>query len=163
MSVARFLCVAAILLVHVDVVLGAVEAKYKISGVVKCNGMPYADASIIFMEYDLIRNDECAAVKTNGTGHFYASQFESDGFLCFGCFPDNLNIYVMHKCNTNEVKCMHKELDRYDVWMTDVTSQKIYWIDSIELANGPPNGHWDTNCDSRVLGYFGENYYPKYC
>ncbi|KAI6204757.1 hypothetical protein M3Y94_00713800 [Aphelenchoides besseyi] len=86
MSVARFLCVAVILLVHVDVVLGAVEAKYKISGVVKCNGMPYADASIVFMENDFLRNDECAAVKTNSSGHFYASQFESDGFFVFRMF-----------------------------------------------------------------------------
>ncbi|KAI6212482.1 hypothetical protein M3Y94_00030600 [Aphelenchoides besseyi] len=155
MSVARFL----FLFVFVADASLFEYYHYNVVGSLKCNGEAYSNATIIFYEMDIGKNDLCAVVRSDSSGKFRSTAQEEDAFMYFVApflKPDDLHMHVVHNCSVEGPKCVERNLGT-DIWQKGDIEPHV--IAEMELAQAT-----STECDERVLWDLGlEHSEPTSC
>ncbi|KAI6212506.1 hypothetical protein M3Y94_00033900 [Aphelenchoides besseyi] len=158
MSVVRFLVFVSI----VSSVVAEIWYKYEVNGMISCHGKPYSGAWIAFYEQDLLDpNDLCAVIETNSSGVLHSSAITNDGLWAEQ--PDELLMYIVHKCGADDWICTERKLD-----------DSIWWFygESLNGPGDPPKPRRvdinlereaQTKCDSDVMKLIGKVYEPETC
>ncbi|KAI6193158.1 hypothetical protein M3Y96_00988700 [Aphelenchoides besseyi] len=103
---------------------------FNVEGQLLCEGQPFANARLVFYEYDYSLSDICFTTTSDRNGTFRAYGYENDGPFKHA---DQLFYYVLHNCKHEQFGCSRITIDE-SAWSWNSESAPVYKLEAFDLA-----------------------------